>query len=151
VTVTPATVTPATVLGELLAAEHAAVYAYGVLGAHLDPATRNAAQAAYDAHRQSRNALRSLLVARGLPTPGPAAAYDVGARDRSTAVGLAVTLETGLQVLWRDLVATTDPTAGDLPLRRLAVRGLGDCAVRATRWRVAAAATPTTVAFPGQA
>ncbi|MBZ9641095.1 DUF4439 domain-containing protein, partial [Streptomyces sp. PSKA30] len=40
-----------------LAAEHAAVYGYGVVGGRIDEGRRTEARAAYDAHRARRDAL----------------------------------------------------------------------------------------------
>ena len=134
-------------LADLLATEHAAVYAYGALGARLDDATRRQAVAAYDAHRTRRDALVALLRARGQRIAGPAPSYDVAVADRTAALLLAVRVETELGVRWRDLVAATDEAA----LRRLAVQGLQDSAVRAAQWRRTAGMTSVTEALPGQA
>ena len=137
--------TEGSALAGALDTEHAAVYAYGVLGARLDDATRRAAQTASDAHRSRRDDLLSAMRARGLPTPGPASSYDVLVTDRPQALALAVRVETEVGVRWRDLVAATD----DRALRRLAVQALQDSAVRAALWRRAAGTTPATVALPG--
>jgi hypothetical protein len=134
----------AEVLGELLADEHAAVYAYGLVGAHLPTAERRLARAAFDAHRAARDVLRGRLVALGETPPAPHPAYDVRVADRAQALALAVRLEEGLAVRWRDLVAVSDAR----PDRRLGVQQLQDCAVRAARWRRVAGLTPT-VALPG--
>ncbi|MCU1603433.1 MAG: uncharacterized protein JWO22_4142 [Frankiales bacterium] len=131
-------------LTELLAAEHAAVYGYGVLGAHLDDRRRVAALSAYDAHRVLRDSLLARLSARSLPTPAPALAY---ASPAGTPAQQAIALEDGLCVLWRDLVASTDST----DLRGLAVRALSDAAVRAVRWRQSTRQHPVTVPLPGTA
>lgn len=133
-------------LSALLAAEHAAVYAYGVLGARLDDAARKTALGAFDAHRFRRADLLLRLQARGLPRPGPAASYAVTVTNRAQALALAVRVENDLAVLWRDLVAATD----DPGLRRLGVQGLQDSAVRATVWRRAAGVSPLTEPLPGQ-
>jgi hypothetical protein len=140
-------VTEAEVLVDLLTAEHAAVYAYGVLGARLDERTRTSALAAYDAHRSRRDDLLARLRALQLPAPGPAPAYDAVVPDRAAALALAVRVETELGVRWRDLVAATD----DPGLRQLGVQGLQDSAVRASQWRKTAGVTPVTPALPGQA
>ena len=133
-------------LAALLAAEHAAVYAYGVLGARLDDQTRLLAQEADDAHRASRDALVALLAARSAPAPATRAAYDVVAADQAEALALAVRVEEGLAVRWRDLVGGTD----DRELRRFAATGLIAAAVRATGWRAATGA-PRTSPLPGTA
>lgn len=132
-------------LQALLAAEHAAVYGYGVLGARLSGALRELAGDADDAHRLRRDSLAARLRERQAEQPVPAAAYDVAVAGQAQAVALAVTLEQGLSVRWRDLVAGTD----DRALRALAVAGLTETAVRAARWRRARAAGPPTVALPG--
>ncbi len=131
---------------DLLATEHQAIYAYGVLGAQLDEQTRAIALASVTAHRASRDALQQRLRDRGVGTPGPEAAYDLAVANAPAAVLLAVRVETELGVRWRDLVAQTT----DEGLRSLAVQGLSDCAVRATTWRTKAGVPPT-VALPGLA
>lgn len=132
-------------LSTLVAAEHAAVYGYGVLGARLDPTLRAQALAAFDAHRARRDELAALLRARGEQVPATQAAYDVAVAGRATALALAVQLEEGLSVRWRDLVAGSDEAA----LRRIGVAGLTETAVRAAHWRRALGRRPTTVALPG--
>ena len=134
-------------LQALLAAEHAAVHGYGVLGARLPEDRRERAQEADDAHQARRDELHALLLARGAPAPATLAAYDVRADDVPRAVALAVALEEGLGVRWRDLVAGTD----DPSLRRLGTSALVETAVRAARWRGASRAVPPTVALPGAA
>jgi hypothetical protein len=134
-------------LSGLLEATHAAVYGYGVLGARLDAAARPRAQAAVGAHRARRDRLGALLRARGAEPPDPAVAYEAAVSGQADALALAVRLEEGLSVRWRDLVAVTD----DRPLRRLAVDGLTETAVRAASWRVLLGSGPPTVAAPGAA
>ncbi|MCU1592253.1 MAG: hypothetical protein JWP11_3509 [Frankiales bacterium] len=129
----------------LVEAEHAAVYAYGVLGARLDDAGRRIAVTAYDSHRARRDQLVAALQAAGVTAPAPLPSYDVAVADAPAALQLAVRLEAGLSVRWRDLVAGTD----DQALRRLAVAGLQETAVRAAQWRRRAGVTPATVALPG--
>lgn len=134
-------------LSDLLATEHAAVYAYGLLGARLDDATRRVALSAFDAHRARRDELLAQLRARRLPTPGPELSYDVAVAGRPQALALALRVETELAVRWRDLVAVTDLPA----LRRLGVQGLQDSAVRAAQWRRTAGQAAATIALPGEA
>lgn len=133
-------------LADVLAAEYAAIYAYGILGARLDTQTRPAARAAFDAHRARRDDLLVRLRARQQRPPGPLPSYDVVADDQDQAFALAVQVEEGLGVRWRDLVAGTD----DRALRQLAVQALQDSAVRAAQWRLTAGTRPATVALPGQ-
>lgn len=132
-------------LTELLEAEHAAIYGYGVLGARLDERTRRLALLAFDSHRARRDQLAARLRERGGdPEPAPAA-YDVGVASAQEARELAVRLEEGLALRWRDLIAGTD----DRQLRELALAGLQETAVRAAQWRRQAGVSPATVAFPG--
>lgn len=134
-------------LAVVLEAEHAAVYGYGVLGARLDDATRRVARAASDVHRSRRDALAAALVRRGQTPATAEPAYDVEVADAAAARSLAVRLEEGLAVRWRDLVAGTD----DLQLRRLALSGLQESAVRAATWRRLSGTAPLTIALPGTA
>lgn len=129
----------------LLVDEHAAVYAYGLLGAHLGVAERRLARSGFEAHRAARDGLRSLIEQRGGHAPSAAAAYDVAVGTVPEAHALAVRVEEQLAVRWRDLVATADEAA----LRPLAVQRLQECAVRAALWRRAQGVSPT-VPFPGQ-
>lgn len=129
----------------LVEAEHAAVYGYGVLGARLDDAARRVARIAADSHRARRDQLVAALRAAGGTPPAPLAAYDVSAATPAAALALAVTVEVGLSLRWRDLVGETS----DIALRRLAVAGLQETAVRAAQWRKRAGIVPVTVALPG--
>jgi hypothetical protein len=131
----------------LVEAEHAAVYGYGVLGSRLDLAGRAAARTAYDGHRVRRDQLIAALAATGTSAPVPLPAYAVAVADAAAALGLAIRLEEGLALRWRDLVGAT----GDRYLRQLGVAGLQETAVRAAQWRKRAGVTPLTVALPGTA
>jgi Domain of unknown function (DUF4439) len=132
-------------LRALVEAEHAAVYGYGLLGARLDEAGRRVAQIGYDSHRVRRDQLVAALVAAGGTAPAPLPSYDIAVADAAGAMALAIRIEVELSVRWRDLVGAT----GDAALRRLAVAGLQETAVRAAQWRKRAGITPTTVALPG--
>jgi hypothetical protein len=137
-----------TVVERLLAlveAEHAAVYGYGVLGARLDDALRRVAQLAYDSHRARRDQLVAALRGAGGKPPAPLASYDVAAGDATQAMALAIRIEEGLALRWRDLVGDTD----DRALRLLAIAGLQETAVRAAQWRKRAKVQPVTVPLPG--
>jgi hypothetical protein len=130
-----------------LAAEHAALYAYGALGAHLTGTARAEAVAAETAHRARRDALL-LRLSGASATPSPAArAYTLPfpVTTPRAALRLAVLVEERTAAAWR----------ADVPLRsgddrRTAVAALTDCAVRAARWRrLLSPAVAATVAFPG--
>jgi hypothetical protein len=133
-------------LSAALSAEHAAVYGYDVVGAHLDPATRAAAADAENVHRNRRDALILRLTNEKANPPAAAAAYAMpfAVTDRASALRLAVALEAGTAVAWRQAVGGT---SGDD--RKMALDALIDCAMRATQWRVTAGITPATVPFPG--
>lgn len=136
------------VLQRLLAAEHAAVYGYGVLGARLDEPGRTLALQSDDAHRSRRDLLRSALLDRGTaPVDGEAAyALPEPVRDPSSAIRLGLHLEDGLAAHYAAALGDT----GTVAVRSLAVAALQDAAVRAARLRTLA--TPgraAPVAFPG--
>jgi hypothetical protein len=135
----------ARLLTGLLEAEHAVLYAYGVLGARLDDATQPAAQTAASAHRSWRDRLAGLLRDRDVEPAPPRPAYEVAVSGQQDALALAVRLESGLGIRFRDLVGATD----DPRLRRLAVDGLTETAVRAASWRLLLGERPPTVALPG--
>ncbi|GAA1899213.1 hypothetical protein GCM10009716_06370 [Streptomyces sodiiphilus] len=123
-----------------LAAEHAAVYGYGVVGGRLDGDLARHAREAHAAHRARRDALHRAVRALG-GTPEPAAVayalpFEVAGRDE--AVRLATELEERLAAVYADLVRSTGGSA-----RLEAAASLREAAVRATRWR--GGATP----FPG--
>ena len=129
-------------LQEVLAAEHAVVYGYGVAGARLVGAGRRRAQRAWDGHRARRDELSGLLAGLGA-SPAPAAAtYTLPqpVESAADARSFATLLEERLAAVWADAVPRL---AGDL--RALAVNGLVDAAVSAARWR------GSSVAFPGLA
>ena len=132
-------------LAELLESAHAAVYGYGVLGARLEGGALRDARLAYDSHRARRDQLAARLRERGGDPEPPPPAYDVRVDSAEAALALAVRIEEGMAVRWRDLVAGTDERA----LRELALAGLQESAVRAAQWRVRAGVAPATVALPG--
>jgi hypothetical protein len=130
-----------------LKAEHAAIFAYGVLGARLDSATVAYAAQAEAAHRTRRDALVLLLTERKVDPPPAEPAYVLPApvTDQASALKLAVDVEQRAAAIWRE--ALPDTTGDD---RRLALDALVDCAVRATRARRLAGIRPVTVPLPGR-
>ncbi len=133
-------------LGTALAAEHAAIFGYGVVGAHLDKAGQDLARSAEAAHRARRDAVETRMVAATAtpPTSAPAYALPFPVIDRASAIRLAVTLEDGCAHAWHAALAAT--SGAD---RKIAVNALVDCAVWATRWRRTGGVSPATVTFPG--
>jgi hypothetical protein len=122
-----------------LAAEHAAVYGYGVVGGRVDAGREDEARAAYDAHRARRDALhRAVRDLGGRPAPAAAAyALPFAVPDSAAAVRLAAVLEDRVAAVYADLVRET---AGQR--RREAATALREAAVRASRWRGASSAFP---------
>jgi Domain of unknown function (DUF4439) len=132
-----------------LAAEEAAIYAYGVVGVRLTaPADRAAARGAEREHRERRDWLVGRLAeSSAAPAAAPAGyALPFPVVDRATALRLAVHVEDGVAQAWRPVLAVTQ--AAD---RGTALAAMTDAAVRACRWRRLAAITPLTMAFPGKA
>jgi hypothetical protein len=134
-------------LQDALAAEHAAVWGYGVVGAALPADARAPVTAAEDAHRDVRDALVSLLADRDVEPVAARGAYALPfpVLSAADAAALAVTLEDGAAVAW---VRVLDQAA-DADVRRLAVEVLGSTEVRAVGWRRRAGQSPLTRPFPG--
>lgn len=136
--------TPTEALQETLAAEHAAVYAYGVLGGRVSvseaPAAAAALRAAYDVHRARRDQLRNRLSRLGETPVPPRVAYRVDADDRSAGALLdtARALEERCAAVYAQLVANSTRQ-----VRAWAVEALVESARRAG----SLGAAPT--AFPG--
>ncbi|MEV5387500.1 ferritin-like domain-containing protein [Streptomyces sp. NPDC052721] len=131
-----------TALQAALAAEHAAVYGYGVVGGRIGERHRAEARAAYDAHRARRDALvRAVRDLGGVPVAASAAyALPFPVEDGATAQRLAARLEERVAGVYSDLVrATTGARRAD------AAGALREAAVRAVRW------SGEGVAFPGLA
>ncbi|MET7681560.1 ferritin-like domain-containing protein [Streptomyces sp. NPDC005423] len=131
-----------TALQAALAAEHAAVYGYGVVGGRIREARRTEARAAYDAHRARRDALvRAVRDLGGAPVAAAAAyALPFAVPDSAAAERLAAELEDRVAGVYSDVVrAAVDGARGS------AAEALREAAVRAARWRGGS------VAFPGLA
>ncbi|MDQ1067274.1 ferritin-like domain-containing protein [Streptomyces canus] len=125
-----------------LAAEHAAVYGYGVVGGRIGQGRRAEAKAAYDAHRARRDGLvRQVRNMGGKPVAAAAAyALPFPVPDSAAAIRLAADLEERVAGVYSDLVRATE--GGH---RSTAAEALREAAVRAVRWR------GESVAFPGLA
>ncbi|MEU9747377.1 MULTISPECIES: ferritin-like domain-containing protein [Streptomyces] len=125
-----------------LAAEHAAVYGYGVVGGRVGDERRPEATNAYDAHRARRDILARTVRDLGGKPLAAAAAYALPFEvpDSAAAVRLATDIEDRIAGVYSDLVR-----AAEGPLRQDAAGALREAAVRAVRWRGSG------VAFPGLA
>ena len=128
------------VLQDVLAAEHAVVYGYGVAGARLAGPARERALRGYDRHRARRDQLVRVVEDRGGDPVAPAAAYALPhpVRDARDALALVTLLEERLAAVWADAVLEL---AGGL--RQRAAEGLREAAVAAALWRRGS------VPFPG--
>jgi Domain of unknown function (DUF4439) len=123
-----------------LDAEHAAVYGYGVAGAHLAGAKQKAAARDWAAHEAARDTLAAMIIALGAQPVAAAAAYQLPfpVHSGQSAVMLAALLEDRVAAAYLDLVALSQAR-----LRMFGARALQSAALRATSWR------GTALAFPG--
>jgi hypothetical protein len=132
--------TAVSALQAALAAEHAAVYGYGVVGAMSTGATETLARADWLAHQEARDTLEAMLVKLGATPVAANPAYQLPfpVTGDASAVRLAAALEDGVTQAYLGLVAVTDRT-----LRSFGALAMQPPANRALVWR------GTTVAFPG--
>jgi hypothetical protein len=123
-----------------LAAENAAAYGYGVVGAHLSRARRAAAARDWVAHQNARDTLTVMLAGRAAPPAAAAAAYRLpfAVRGAAAAVSLAAYLEDRVTAAYLGLAGLGDPA-----LREFGARAVRAAALRAAAWR------GSTLAFPG--
>jgi hypothetical protein len=135
-------------LAAALAAEEAAIYAYGLIGVKLTrPGEITEARTAEATHRNRRDVLVSDLAEVNASTGPAPAGYELPfpVTDRTGAFKLAIHVEDGVAAAWRAVLSVT--TGSD---RGSALDALTDAAVRATRWRRLAGVTPVTLPFPGR-
>jgi hypothetical protein len=130
---------------QCLAAEHAAVYGYGVVGGVLSDIAgagdlRTYAQDCYDAHRARRDALTAVLTRNGQTPVAAHAAYRLPGPvvGSSGCRALARQIERRSAAVYAFAVSKTSNGS-----RAMAVDALTDCALRETGW----GAEPR--AFPG--
>lgn len=124
-----------------VAAEHAAVYGYGIVGAHVEGSDLAAATAADQNHRRRRDELAATIRGAGAEPQAAAAAYRLPFPVESTddARRLATRLETGIAQAYAALVAASSQRN----LRQLGAMALGEAAVAVAKW------SRHTPAFPG--
>jgi Domain of unknown function (DUF4439) len=123
-----------------LAAEHAAVYGYGVAGAMLTGSAQADARADWTAHQVARDTLEATLAKLGAApvAASPAYALPFAVTGAASAARLAATIEEGVTRAYLGLVAVSDPA-----LRSFAAKAMQASANRALAW------SGSTVAFPG--
>ena len=127
-------------LQKALAAEHAAVYGYGVAGAYLSGQALATATADWYAHQVAREPLETMLRRAGAQPVAAAPAYQLPHKVNGpvSAAKLAVLLENRVTAAYLGVVAVSDPS-----LRQFGARAMATAAGRAASWR------GRTVAFPG--
>ena len=130
---------PASALAALqaaLAAENAAIYGYGVIGALLEGQSRHRATASYSAHRARATALQQQLGSRATPA---AAAYELPfpVTGPASAVRLAALLENRLAAVYANGVQ-----ASGKALRTALASALQQSALDALTWSGSGSAFP---------
>jgi hypothetical protein len=134
-------------LADAIAAEHAAIYGYGLVSAHSMPDVNELVSQSLEEHRLRREAAIGILASRSVAAPVAAVGYRVPitVKNYVDAATLAVTMEEDAAVAWRAALEQ----AGSSQDRAFAVTALTQCAVRAPRWRQVLNKWPLTVPFPG--
>ena len=123
-----------------LAAEDAAIFGYGVAGAHLSGSRKSAAEQHWTEHNEARDTLTAMISALGATPVAAQAFYQLpfAVHDAATAMTLAAYLEDGVTRAYLGLVAVSDRR-----LRTFGALAMQRPAERAAFWR------GTTEAFPG--
>ena len=127
-------------LQDALAAEQAASFGYGVLGAHLSGAEQRQARADWVAHQVARDQLTAMITAAGWKPVPSAVSYQlpVAVHSAATARALAIDIENRVTQEYIALVAVTSPS-----VREFAARQTRATALRAVAW------SGNPQAFPG--
>lgn len=134
-------------LFDALAAEHAAIYGYGLVSAHVMPDDNELVSESLAQHRDRREAAVALMNERSLKMPLPAPGYRLPmvVNNATNAAKLAIRMESDCAVAWRAVLEQTDSDQD----REFGTKALTQCAVLAARWRRVLGAWPVTEAFPG--
>lgn len=134
-------------LYDAVAAEHAAIYGYGVVSAHIMPAENDLVSKTLADHRDRRESAVSMLAQQSVKAPLPAAGYQMPlvVRNSVDASKLASRMEDDCAVAWRAVLEQSDSEQE----RAFALKTLTQSAVTAARWRQVLGAWPVTTAFPG--
>ncbi len=132
--------TAVSALQAALAAENAAVFGYGVAGAHLTGSSQAAAEQDWTRHNEARDTLAAMIRRLGAVPAAAQAFYQLPFRvhDATSAMALAAYLEDGVTKAYLGLVAVSDQR-----LRRFGALAMQGTAQRAAFWR------GSTQAFPG--
>jgi hypothetical protein len=133
---------------DALGAEHAAMWAYGLVTAFVGNDLKEAVRTATSMHRARRDVTEVLLADAG-QTPRPAEPAYVPATpvtDQAGAVAVLVVAESDATVAWRAVLDRTD----DAAVRKTALESLTGSAVQAAKWRRVLGTAPATPSLPGQ-
>ncbi|EME57212.1 ferritin-like domain-containing protein [Amycolatopsis decaplanina] len=133
---------------QALAAEHAAIWVYGLVSAYLPAAFAGAVTRGTAEHVKRRDVCERMLSAAGQTPAGPEAAY-VPPRpvtEANSAMELVATAESDATSAWLGVIDRTD----DAALRTTALNALIGSARRGTAWRAEFGAKPVAIAMPGQ-
>lgn len=127
-------------LQSALAAEQAAVYGYGVVGAYLTGTLLEQATTDWLAHQETRDAIAAMLRSGGTQPAAAAVAYrlPIQVQTQAQAVSLALLIEERIATTYLGLVALSSPA-----VRKFGALQVQAAAMRAAAWR------GSTVAFPG--
>jgi hypothetical protein len=137
---TGVTISATGALQAALAAENAAIFGYGVAGAHLSGSRRAAAGQYWTGHQEARDTLVAMISALRA-TPGAAQAFyrlPFAVSNATTATALAAYLEDGVTRAYLGVVAVSQTK-----LRTFGAMAMQAAAQRAAYWR------GSTEAFPG--
>ncbi|WP_033262540.1 ferritin-like domain-containing protein [Amycolatopsis vancoresmycina] len=131
-----------------LAAEHAAVWVYGLVSAFLPGEFGDAEKSGAAEHALRRDLLQTMLSAAGATPVAPEAAYvpKNPVTDAKSASQVVATAEADCASAWLAVVNHTD----DAGLRTTALHALVAAARRGTPWRSEAGEKPAAIAMPGQ-
>lgn len=134
-------------LYDAVGAEHAAIYGYGVVSAHIMPEQNELVSKSLAEHRDRRETAVSMLAQQSVNAPLPAAGYQMPfvVKNYVDAAKLAIRMEDDCAVAWRAVLEQSDSEQE----RTFALTALTKTAVTAARWRQVLGAWPVTRAFPG--
>lgn len=134
-------------LFDAIAAEHAAIYGYGIVSAHSSADENPLVSEALARHRERREAAIAMLVADSAKAPLPAAGYQLPlvVTTPADAANLAIQMENDCAVAWRAVIEQATAERN----RTFGVTALTECAVLSARWKQILGVWPLTVAFPG--
>ena len=141
-------------LQRVLAAQHAAVYAYSVIGVHLsDPAQIGQARSLQEQHRTLRDQVSSEIAARNATPQAAAPSYspDEPVTDAAGAQRWALSIEQGCAAGYRAQLAASASDDNPAAERTAALAGLTGAARDAQFWRQLLTPATPTAAFPGLA